>query len=444
MNRALIGACLLLATIVGAAEFKAANWSARADIRVSPLTTPTLAVVDLPDAVFDRANADCSDLRVIDGKGIETGYVLERPASPVQQTYQALRSYNATYLPGMSARVTVDCGRRVAKTLLQVDTSGGSFRRRVQVEASDDGAHWQIVRENGMLYRIVDDGAVLFEKAEVSLPVNDQRYLRVTVFNGPGDPGTITIRTVRIPVRQSAPVPTKPVAVMQVVEKTRKSTSVVSAVTGYRHLPLTTLTLNCADATFFRRVVVYGRDAETETISEPVEDAPARLRTETVPWTLLGDGVIFRYPGDASLSIPVSGNASRYLRVDIDNGNDPPLQVTSMTATRGIRTLMYRAVPGMSYRLYLGNPKAAPPSYDLANYVDALRRQGTVAATLGPIAANPLAASSRPAAPSALERTRLLVWLAIIAVAAVLLSLIRRQLRLAKALEAAEQHPPEG
>jgi hypothetical protein len=62
---------------------------------------------------------------------------------------------------------------------------------------------------------------------------------------------------------------------------------------------------------------------------------------------------------------------NRLLRVEVINGNDPPLMNVHFTVAAAPRTLVFKEVRGQSYRLLYGNEKATTPQYDLARYLDA-------------------------------------------------------------------------
>ena len=88
--------------------------------------------------------------------------------------------------------MTVDFGARGPRTRIDVETPGTDFRRRVSVEASQDGDAWEVLKKSDSLFsdrlrtRLVQQGGD-------GLPDNDFRYLRITVFNAPDDPERVDI-----------------------------------------------------------------------------------------------------------------------------------------------------------------------------------------------------------------------------------------------------------
>ncbi len=97
----------------------------------------------VPPAVFDRASDTLSDLRLRDAKDREVPYALFVRRSEDKQKPLDGRLFNATTDPDHSASVSVDLQAGERKhNQIDIVTSGDSFRRRVQVESSDDNSKW--------------------------------------------------------------------------------------------------------------------------------------------------------------------------------------------------------------------------------------------------------------------------------------------------------------
>jgi hypothetical protein len=191
------------------------------------------------------------------------------------------------------------------------------------------------------------------------------------------------------------------------------------------------------DANFLRRVEVLGRNQVTRTVVESVEDAPPRKRQVEVPWARVTGGTVHRFTGgdgkteSAGLRLPVSGRY-RYLRVRVYNGDDAPLKFAGVKVRRLQHYLAFQPAAGATgYRLYLGNPAAARPQYDLAHFVGRLRSEGVAKVALGELSPNPLFAEEVKVVPWS-EQYRGLLWAALIAVLAALGLLVFRQARRAR------------
>jgi hypothetical protein len=355
-------------------------------------------------------------------------------------SYPAARLYNPLYTPGKSSTVTVDFGGRAARSRIDVDTPGTNFRRRVSVDASADGESWQVLKASDWLFRInYERGS--YNKAEITLPDNDFRYLRVTVFNAPDDPAQVPVERVTAwDIAAAAPETADAPAKVTLREDPKQKTTEMEADLGFENLPLAEISLAFADANFLRRVDVLGRNCPTRTIVEPVENSQPRRLVVEEPWTGLTTASVYRLPGgpgqEASTGLTLHLDAQcRYLMVRIHNGDDAPLKFSAMHVRRLRQYVDFQAGGAAPWQLYVGNEAATRPQYDLENFADRLRAEGVTAANLGAVAPNPLFVAPVTVVPWS-ERHAVLLWSGLGVVLAVLTILVVRQARHARSLDA--------
>jgi hypothetical protein len=196
---------------------------------------------------------------------------------------------------------------------------------------------------------------------------------------------------------------------------------------GYRNMPLHEVRLAFDNESFFRRVDVYGRNEKVRTVRRAREEAAPVEKAVEVPWQHAASGALYRYPGDGapdeSLTLGLRGDRYRYLQIRIHNYDDPPLEFLGADVSRLRAYLEFQPRGAGEYTLYLGNPDASAPRYDLNRYADRLRREGVLSLAPGPVAPNP----ARPSeAGQAGEGYSLMIWLALLAAIAVLGYLILR------------------
>jgi len=126
-------------------------------------------------------------------------------------------------------------------------------------------------------------------------------------------------------------------------------------------LPITHLTCTASDPLFRRAVVLDGERADRRGATRPVRLAQAT-------WT--------RRPGDhrKPLSLALSGRriATDRLLLEIDDGDNPPLELTSCELHVRTARLLFRASPGADLWLHYGNPHVSAPRYDVALIADRL------------------------------------------------------------------------
>ena len=98
---------------------------------------------------------------------------------------------------------------------------------------------------------------------------------------------------------------------------------------------------------------------------------------------------IFRFPGSASAPISI-GAHHRYIRIEIDNGDDAPLRGIEVSAWSRSRALLLEGGHPLPYTVYYGSPRANAPSYDFARLpASALGLERAVRGRLGSERENP-------------------------------------------------------
>ena len=434
-------------------DFEPAKWEHFASINIDtpPVEEKGLVEVSLSPEVLDAARADLRDVRVVDEHGVEIAYVLHRTAPPAEQAgWLPAKLSNKTYLTGKSSSVTVDFGQAFLKDRIKINTKGSDFRRQVRIESSPDQKDWQRVREDALLFRINRDGKVEFERNVVMIPENNHRFMRVTVFNGDQDKGRVNIDLVgthQLKRQPNLQTLTTEVPMVWVPVKDRKRETCIEFDLGYRNLPLAEITFDLKEPNFFRRAILEGRDRKTTVVKFRREDNSPAEKTVDVPWQTVRNFVLFRYSAgsrtsDEQLSLELDGTGTRYLRLRIQNGDDPGLTFLGAEAKRFLRLVRFPYRGEQPYRLFLGYPGARRPSYDLPHYINRLKSEGVTPATLASMSANPdFSAAART--ESWLEQNRIVLWIALVGVGAVLAWLIARQARSVRELQERSQTPPE-
>ena len=425
-------------------DFEREKWERFAPINIDtpPVEEKGLVEVSLSPEVLDAARADLGDVRIIDERGIEIAYALHRVAPPAEYVeWLPAKLFNRTYRSGKSSSVTVDFGRAFLKDRIKVTTRGSDFRRQVRIESSHDQRKWQRVREDALLFRINRDGTIEFARSVVKIPENNHRFMRVTVFNGDQDKGRVRIDLVgthKLTRQWNRRKLTTAVPMDWVPVTGKKHETCIEFDLGYRNLSLSEITFDLKEPNFFRRAILEGRDRKTTIITFRREDNSPAEKTVDVPWQTLRSFVLFRYSAgrrtsDESLFLKLGGAGTRYLRLRIQNGDDPGLTFVGAKARRFHQLVRYPYKGKQPYRLFVGNPRAGRPSYDLPHYLDRLKSEGITPATLASMSANPdFSAAART--QSWLEQRRIILWIALVGVGVVLAWLITRQARSVKGL----------
>lgn len=328
-----------------------------------PEPGPVAVLLDAP--VYESARLDLADVRVIDEEGRDVPSLLRRyvPAPRPEPWQPPL--LNRSDVPGESTRATMDLAAREPKRALELELSGDNFRRRVRVEASDDGQSWRILTDDAWVFAVPGPPAARFET--VRFPVNDQRHLRVTVYYGEGETGRVRLRAARV-----VPVPAarwserwvEPRATRAEDAEARETRVVLEL--GARFMPFSGIAIDVADERFFRRAVVEAR-------REPLPAGGARGQ-RPLRWIELGSGDVHRQRDpdgrlvSEKLRIDVSGRA-RVLRLVVQNRDDPPLRIPRVRVAVPEERLVFVAEEGRRYRLRWGEHGLRPREWDLGRSI---------------------------------------------------------------------------
>jgi hypothetical protein len=102
--------------------------------------------------------------------------------------------------------------------------------------------------------------------------------------------------------------------------------------------------------------------AGTRRYERPVLIAGSNSRPRFTP---LAAARIFRFPGSASAPISIRAH-HRYIRIEIDNGDDLPLRGIEISAWSRTRTLLLEGGHSFPYTVYYGDSSASAPDYDFS------------------------------------------------------------------------------
>ncbi len=416
-----------------------ANWSSMAPVVID--TIPDSGLVEFPvtQQICDIAQSNLSDLRLMEMPGktrvpFETRwpqiYKIKKTPTPF---YAKL--INMTYQPGRQTSVVADFVKPIVKNEITITTGGANFRRKVLIEGSDDAKKWEYVREGAFLFSVNADWLPKghYLKDIVKIPANNQRYLRITVFNGEEDPAKIVIGKISFAHVESSIEPEGPdIITPTVIEKEEIEKEKATEITldmGRKNLPFHEISMDFEQENFLRRVSVQGRNRET--YKKIINTENGKIEKEfKQPWKTLTDDVIYRFSAgkkpDEKLYIKLRKASWRYIKIRIENRDDPPLTFVGANATWSARLIAFPAKKDHEYVLYFGNPKAMKLSYDFSYYSQRLREEGVTPAYLSAVTPNEKYVAEKPKEKPWHERYSYALWIVLIAAVAVMGFLIYR------------------
>ena len=289
-----------------------------------------LVHVNLPATTLDAAQPGLEDLRIVDSKGDQVPYLIER-LLPDAESMIRPAEFRSTIENG-ATHLNLKTGTRAPIVGVSLETPATRFMKAVDVEGSHDGTTWTKLAGGDSLFQS-PNGAT---KLRVSLPEGAWEFLRVTIDDLGSPPMPFTGAQLH-KARTTAPAEAVPITI-----KTRDEspgTTRLALDLGAANLTLGSLRIESNEPVFTRAV----------TLAVPeVGDDGIRERN-------IADAVIYRVnvngKNEAHLEIPLESEIhTRELFVLIRNEDSPPLSIDTVRADRRlVRLTFFANQPGQLF-----------------------------------------------------------------------------------------------
>ena len=295
------------------------------------------------------AEDDFRDLRLVAADGEEIPYLLLEPP-------RAERKWRrGEILPLPRTRKTsgfeVDLGGVVMIDRIRIEGLPAPFLKRLQLEAGGDRTRWTLLHDQATLFDLPDENLSLLE---LDFDPGEYRYLRV-VWSDRSSARLPLPRRVGARLLQGSPPP--PPLEQQMIFEKRSSEPGRSRYRVFLPaggLPIVGLDLEVEHAYVLRRARVN----------------EARLTGSEIRPFVLGQTTLRRLVREelvaSQMEIPISPPAETEVEIEIDNGDNPPLDLKTVTARFAPQPWIYFESPdGQPLRARFGAPGLRAPSYDL-------------------------------------------------------------------------------
>ena len=253
------------------------------------------------------------------------------------------------------------------------------FLKRFRLEGSGDRMRWTQLIAEGTAFNLPDDG---IRRTHIEFPAGDYRYLRV-VWDDTNSARVSLPNGVRVrKVTRSSPGPMLRVPVTVARRQSEPGRSRFRLTLPGPRLPIVALELTIDGGNLLRDARVF---------------EPGLVGQEALP-RLLGQARLRRVVRDAveadALVIPIIAPTEPQLDLVVDDGDNPPLELTAVTAVFAeLPWIYFEAASAGPIVARYGDLRLAPPRYDL----EAARP------TIGIGRASLVRASWRPLPPVALS-----------------------------------------
>ncbi len=361
MRRIVLSIALLSSFAAGVQPAAAAELG-RADFRyVRPLAAPGGRPVFVePDGpLFEHSLPGFADLRFADAHGHEVAWrrvPSSRGTAP--QTVPVLNSGRQ----GQFAVALLDLGGRpTIRDRVALELPDRDFVGRAVVLGADD--------RDGPFTRLSTTGIYDARGAQTArstvavFPPSDFRYLLVRAT------GASRIAGASVSGARERPRLLRRTVRSVALHRAGRNT-IVTLDLGFRNVPVDELRIVAKDSRYERPVAISGSNSRPRFVP---------LRTARIS----------RFPDSASAPIPLRAH-HRYIRIEIDNGDDTPLRGIQVSAWSRARPLLLEGGHPPPYTVYYGSSPAKPPSYDFARLpASAIGVERAVRGKLGPERENP-------------------------------------------------------
>ena len=312
-----------------------------------------------------------TDLRLYDANGAEVGYLFVGYAPPprVYRPAAILPVASVDTQTEKTSGFEADIGEPLTIDRFRIDGLKTPFLKRVKLEASGDREHWTLVVPEGTLFDLPDEA---LQQIELRFTPGSYRYLRATWDD------TNSARLARpsgaAAGRVAANTPPAPALTTPLVFERRPSEPGRSRFRIHLpggHMPIFILHLDVGGGNILRGAKVF----------------EARLSGTQLTPVMLGQATLARVVRDnltaGDLRIGLEPPTEAQLDLEVDDGDNPPLDLRGVTAELVAFPWIYLDAPAGAVTARYGNSTLPAPRYDLEAARDQIHVESVMDAVWG-------------------------------------------------------------
>jgi len=305
--------------------------------------------VDPDVELLAHARSDLGDLRLFDANGHEVPYLLIAPAS------HEPRWTDGRVLPVARTKTTsgfeLDLDSAFTVDRIRIEGIATPFLKRARLEGSGDRAHWTLLADDATIFDLPDDK---LRNLEIAFEPGAYRYLRVT-WNDRNSAVVTSIggASARLHDANTPPEPMRvPLAFRKISSEPQKSRYHITLPGA--QLPIAAIEAAVTNGEVFREASVFQPSLEGGRI------IPQNLGTSTLKRAERFGGVA------ADMGVKIARPSGVDLELVVDDGNNPPLAITSIDARlEPLPWIWFESADGSPVTARYGDPQLSAPRYDL-------------------------------------------------------------------------------
>lgn len=398
--------CLLSFLIMGdSAVYAALETHSYQYYREVQVKEAGFAFISLDSRVLQNTRDDLADLRLSTLEGKEISYQFY--PYPVQKEVSIIANIIDKKMTGNEFSFTLDLlqtGYLHNKVSLDLE-SKKDFIHDVVIESSNDNLNWSFIARDKIA--VVNGN---YRKTDVNYPTSSAQYLRLRMEQAAEDRIDIKAAGAGLNREDNYVFPEIPVEITSREEEQEGARSVLYIDLGVKNYYIKSIQFKPLGRNYQREVLVYTSND--------------RNRWQGV----IASGMLYHFQWSdyeaVRDNLSIDNNADRYIKIEINNGSSPPLEIEDLAVFGEAPRLLADFEPG-TYQLWYGNSQAVKPQYDLAGFSYLIDTSALSTLKLGMENTNP---EYQPPLLPWSERNRWVLNLAIVIAGLILGTLIVRNM----------------
>jgi hypothetical protein len=353
----------------------------------APFRTGIRAIRDVDTGAMSVVVGDgLRDLRLYDAAGTEVGYLLVTapPAVPMYKAAVILPVAPVDTENVKTSGFEADLGEPIRIDRFRVDGVERPFLKRVRLEGSGDRERWTLLVPDGTLFDLPDER---LRQTELRFAAGSYRYFRLTWddSNSARVGRTPSAAAGQVPAAHPPPPLTTPLTVERRASEPGRSRFRIRLPAG--RLPVVALDLDVGGGHVLRDARVLQAQLSGTQLT------PVILGRTTLRRVVRGDVAA------SALRLPMAPPTEAQLDLEVDDGDNPPLDLRGVTAVFAELPWIYFEAPATTLTARYGNSTLAAPRYDLEAMRDQIHIEAVADASWGESRARTSDENASAAAP---------------------------------------------